>query len=79
MRQAKAVTGKGICLFGGGSLVTQFVELDLLDELSLSIIPVLLADGVPFFGRLHQWKRLKLVECKQFPSGIVILDYRLST
>jgi dihydrofolate reductase len=31
----KSATGKDICLFGGADLITQFIELDLLDELGL--------------------------------------------
>jgi dihydrofolate reductase len=74
----KAETDKDICLYGGASLVTQFIELDLVDELGISIIPVLLGDGVPFFGKLSTWKRLTLFECKPYKSGIVLLNYRLS-
>lgn len=68
---------KDICLFGGGELVTEFVELGLIDELGLSIIPVVLGGGVPFFGRVSQWTTLELLECRHYPSGIVLLNYRL--
>lgn len=76
VRQVKAETDKDIYVFGGGSLLTQFVELDLLDELELAIVPVLLGDGVRLFGRLSAWRRLRLVQGKPFPSGIVLLTYR---
>lgn len=33
--------------------------------------------GVPFFGRISEWTKLALRECRSFPSGIVLLDYRL--
>ncbi|MHB1133355.1 MAG: dihydrofolate reductase family protein [Chloroflexota bacterium] len=75
VRRIKSETEKDICLWGGGNLVTQFVDLDLVDELGVSIIPVLLGDGVPFFGRIAKRKKLRLIECKQFPSGIVLLNY----
>jgi dihydrofolate reductase len=68
---------KDICVFGGGQLVTEFIELGLLDELAVSIIPIVLGGGLPFFGRISQWKRLELMECRSYPSGIVLLDYRL--
>lgn len=76
--KARAQTSRDVCVFGGANLVTQLIDLDLIDELGIAIIPVLLGDGVPFFGRLSQLKKLKLVECKQFPSGIVLLNYHLS-
>jgi dihydrofolate reductase len=76
--QIKTDTDKDICVFGGGDLVTQFLELDLLDELGVSVIPVLLGDGVPFFGRLSDRHKLELLTCEQFPSGIVLLNYRVT-
>ena len=67
---------KDICVFGGGEIVSQFIELGLLDELTISIIPALLGDGVPFFNKLKEQKKLELMECKHFKSGIVILEYK---
>ena len=71
-----AQTDKDICVFGGGNLLTQFLDLGLLDELGLAIVPVILGEGVRFFGSTTAWKQLELSECKQFPSGIVALRYR---
>jgi dihydrofolate reductase len=73
----KAETDKDVCVFGGGNLVTQFLDLGLIDEIGISIIPVVLGEGVRFFGSTAGWKRLELAECKQFPSGIVLLNYRV--
>ena len=67
---------KDIYLFGGGETVSQFIELGLMDELSISVIPVLLGDGVPFFRKLKEQKKLELLECKPFKSGIIILNYK---
>jgi dihydrofolate reductase len=67
---------KDICVFGGGEVTSQFIELGLLDELTISVIPVLLGDGVPFFTKLKEQKKLELIECKPFKSGIVILEYK---
>ncbi|UZX05238.1 dihydrofolate reductase [Arthrobacter sp. CDRTa11] len=69
---------KDICVFGGAQLLTQFIELELLDELGVSIIPVVLGGGVPFLGRTSQSTKLELLECRSFPSGIVLLNYRLT-
>jgi dihydrofolate reductase len=69
--------GKDICVFGGGQLVTQLLELGLIDELGVAIIPVVLGDGVPFFGTMAASTKLELIECRPFPSGIVLLNYRV--
>jgi dihydrofolate reductase len=77
--QLREETDKDVFVFGGADLVTQFIDLDLLDELTVSIVPVLLGGGVHFFGRLGEWKSLTLAECKQFEkSGIVLLTYRVN-
>jgi dihydrofolate reductase len=68
---------KDICVFGGGQLMTEFIELGLLDELGVAVVPVILGGGVPFFGRISRWSKLELLECRPFPSGIVLLTYGL--
>jgi dihydrofolate reductase len=69
--------GKDICVFGGGQLMTQLLELGLVDELGLAIVPVVLGSGVPFFGTMTSSTKLELMECRPFPSGIVLLNYRV--
>jgi dihydrofolate reductase len=69
--------GRDICVFGGGQLVTQLLELGLVDELAVSVVPVVLGGGVRFFGPLTSSTKLELVECRPFPSGIVLLYYRV--
>jgi dihydrofolate reductase len=69
--------GKDICVFGGGQVLTQLLELGLIDELGLSIIPIVLGGGVPFFGAIGSSTKLELMECRPFPSGIVAVNYRI--
>lgn len=69
--------GHDICVFGGGRLVTQLLELGVIDELGVSVIPVVLGGGVPFFGEMASSTKLQLMECRPFPSGIVLLNYRV--
>ena len=75
--KVKSETDKDIYIWGGGNLITQFIDLDLLDELNMAVIPVLLGDGVPLFGKISSSKKLELSESKKFEkSGIVILKYK---
>jgi dihydrofolate reductase len=69
--------GKDMCVFGGGQLVTQLLELCLIDELGVAVIPVVLGDGGPFFGTMASTTKLELKECRPYPSGIVLLNYRI--
>ena len=50
---AEAAQGKDIWMAGGGDLAAQFAAAGLLDELIVSIAPVLLGAGKPLFTR--QW------------------------
>lgn len=67
--------GRDIWLCGGAELVRQALELDLIDELRLTIIPTLLGAGVPLFGGLTAPKLLELVSHRA-ENGMVECVYR---
>jgi dihydrofolate reductase len=60
----------------GGDVVQQFLAARAIDDLTISVIPVLLGDGVPLFGKTTGDVGLELVESRAFPSGLVQLEYR---
>lgn len=67
--------GRDIWLCGGAELVRQALELDLIDELRLTIIPTLLGAGIPLFGGLTAPKLLELVSHRA-ENGMVECVYR---
>jgi dihydrofolate reductase len=69
--------GKDIALYGGADLLASFLELDLIDEMTMTIIPVVLGSGKPAVGFLDTFKWLKIVEVKQFKRGNVQLTYEV--
>ena len=77
VRGLKAEAGKDICLMGGGDLARSLFEADLIDEVGFNIHPVLLGDGIPAFHRMSRQVDLELIECRQFGSGCVLLNYRV--
>jgi dihydrofolate reductase len=58
----------------GGDVIQQFLAAGLIDELTLSTIPLLLGEGVPLFGKTPE-RGFKLVASKSFPSGLVQSKY----
>lgn len=70
--------GKDIWLYGGASLITTFLNLNLVDELRLSVHPLILGGGTPMFIDIKQRVNLKLAETKTFSSGVVQLIYHSS-
>ena len=62
----------------GGAFVAQaFLKENLLYEIIVSIIPVLLGDGISLFGNEIQSLNLQLLETKTFEKGLVQLHYRV--
>lgn len=72
----KSTEGKNIFIDGGAEVVHECLEHDLIDEMIISIMPVLLGDGIPLFrsGRPEQWQ--ELVSVKGYRSGVVQVHYR---
>ena len=69
MREIAA--GKNIWVVGGGHLAAQFHEHGLLDEIIITIAPVILAAGAPLFTASIIKPPLKVVSVKQYPEGYV--------
>lgn len=63
-------------LAGGGDLVASFMQHRLIDEYIVSIIPIVLGDGIPLFKGPLPEHRLELLESVDYPSGLIQLHYR---
>jgi dihydrofolate reductase len=67
--------GKDIWLYGGGKLITTFINLGLVDVFQLAVHPVILGSGKPLFQDIKDRTNLKLAETKPSKSGVVFLSY----
>ncbi|MGB3312693.1 MAG: dihydrofolate reductase family protein [Nodosilinea sp.] len=63
-------------LVGGAALATAFRTEGLINECMLSIIPVLLGEGIPLFGSPGPRAEVQLHSAETFGSGVVQLTYR---
>jgi dihydrofolate reductase len=61
----------------GGAVIQQFLAAGLITDLTVSIIPILLGEGVRLFGETGRDLPLQLVGSRAFDSGLVQLEYRL--
>ena len=75
VNQIKHSEGKDIWLFGGASLISSFINLQLIDEFMLSVHPIILGGGKPLFTDVKDRTSLKLQEAKTYSSGLVQLFY----
>jgi len=60
----------------GGAVIAQFLAARLIDDLTVSIIPIMLGEGTPLAPRIGRDVRLQLTEHRAFESGLVQLSYR---
>jgi dihydrofolate reductase len=62
----------------GGVVIRSFLAAGLLDQLTVSIVPVLIGEGLPLFGGVKLESGLTLEKVSSFAKGIVQLQYRAS-
>lgn len=74
MDQLKAEAGKDIWICGGGDIIHQLIQADLIDEYHLTILPIILGDGIPLFrpGRPRKLLQIQKVEAA---NGILDVVY----
>ena len=65
--------GKNIWLFGGAELTASLLNLNLVDELMISVHPLILGKGKLLFNNIGKRKNLKLTDVKTFSTGLVQL------
>ncbi len=70
-------SGKDIWLFGGASLTTAFINANLVDELMISIHPLILGGGKSLFSEITERKNLTHTDTKTFETGLVQLYYKI--
>ncbi|GHO87320.1 dihydrofolate reductase family protein [Dictyobacter formicarum] len=78
IEQLKREPGRDIIIYGSASLVQTLTNLSLIDEYQILVHPVILGGGKPLFQDIKDRVKLKLVNTKTHPSGVVVLYYQPS-
>ena len=74
----RAQPGKDIWIMGGGQIIASFLDAGQIDEIRISVIPILIGEGIPLLHPRHRLVHLKLRSVKRFSDGVVHLVYRTS-
>ena len=76
IKKLKNEKGKNIYCDGGAEVINEFLKHDLIDEMTISIIPILLGEGKRLFkdGRPEQF--LEFIASKTFDTGLVQIHYK---
>lgn len=71
----KELGGKDIWLVGGGELTTILLNLDLIDEMQIAIIPTIIGEGLPLFPNKPKTSKWRLIGSESFSSGVSLITY----
>jgi dihydrofolate reductase len=73
-----AAAGEGMLwVVGGGDVASQFADEGLLDEVHVTLVPVVLGDGKPLFDRRLPGGPMRLTGTRAFDSGMVEVRYEV--
>jgi len=68
---------KNVWVVGGAMLAKEFIRLNLADEIRITILPIILGEGLPFFDRVGLEQALHLKDTTAYKSGMVELHYEV--
>ena len=71
VKKLKSEKGKNIFIDGGAEIVHELLKANLIDEFIISIIPILVGDGIKLFADGRPELKLKLVTLKKFETGLI--------
>ena len=61
----------------GGVTIQRFLREGLVDEMTITTIPILIGEGLPLFGALDKDVQLDLLTSQSFKNGFVQNQYKL--
>jgi dihydrofolate reductase len=62
----------------GGNVVSQFLAARLVDDITVSVMPIVLGGGIRLFPGGEAEQRLALDGVRSWPSGMVQMRYRVA-
>lgn len=75
VRTLRDMPGRDILVLSSGSIIRALMELDLLDELHMAVLPSVLGDGSRLFPATMSPSTWRLAGTTTFPTGAVGLQY----
>ena len=74
-----AAAGANRLYVDGGITIQQFLRAGLINRLIISRLPILIGDGIPLFGSVPQDTRLRHIQTRTYPGGMVQTEYHISS
>ena len=73
----EAAGERDLWVIGGGNVASQFADEGLLDEVIVTVVPVVLGTGKPLFDRRVPGGAMQLTGTRTFDTGMVELRYEI--
>jgi dihydrofolate reductase len=73
----EAAGERALWVVGGGNVASQFADAGLLDEVILTVVPVVLGEGKPLFNCALEGGPMQLLGTRAFGNGMVELRYEV--
>ena len=77
VQQAKTAAATRDVYLDGGALIRSALDAGLVDELTISIIPIVLGRGIPLFANVAHRHRLQLADHRSIGGGLIQLVYTI--
>ena len=61
----------------GGVTIQRFLRAGMVNEMTITTIPILIGEGLPLFGKLERDAKLELITSASFKNGFVQNTYKI--
>lgn len=68
---------KTVWVVGGSSLAKDFIQHKLVNEIRVSILPIILGEGLLYFDHIRMEQKLHLKDTTAYKNGMVELHYEI--
>ena len=62
----------------GGSTITSFINLGLINEMTITRAPVFLGEGIPLIGKVNQPIKLEAAQAEAYPNDFIQVKYKVN-
>jgi len=62
----------------GGMTISKFLEANMVDQITITVIPIILGTGIRLFNPMDKEHNCRLILAKSYPSGLVQLRYEVT-
>ena len=61
----------------GGKTITSFLELGLINEMTITLVPIILGEGIRLFGKTNQYIRLVKSQAEAYTNDFIQVKYNI--